>query len=106
MPPGQGKAQVGCPSRAASTAVPMWPPRRAPPALRNVGQGATLEAAPPPAPSASPSIRPRAAAGARSVAVKKLGRITVGTLFPAPARKLARPILNTPGVRQERHGFF
>jgi hypothetical protein len=48
-------------------------------------------------PSAMPSIRPRAAAGAPSVAVSRLGSRAVGISCPTAARKLAAPMPATPG---------
>ena len=52
-----------------------------------------------------PSIRPRAAAGAPRVAVRKLGSRAVGISWPASDRKLAAPMPRTPGVNQRSCGL-
>ena len=70
--------------------------RRGATPVRVIGQAPPASFAMPETPSATPSIRPNAEAGAPRVAVRKLGRSEVGTSCPTSERKLATPMAPAP----------
>jgi hypothetical protein len=101
--PGTQHADLPCSGGDADQAGEDRRARIASEAVSRRRWGSSAKAPPPsraaPArPSDTPSIRPRALAGAPRVAVRKLGRRAVGTSCPASANRLAAPMPRTPGV--------